>query len=496
MRKEESLPSLALRLLSFLAAWLFCAGFVPGGLLSLTAAPAQPVAPPSGEPFPVAPRICASRSGQFLIRAAGGPLVPRGLSNLETNQSFIQLEPALLAVSCDRIQQSLGRQLGATAPWSGRIYVAVLPARSAEDPITVTSERFRDGWRYRVDMPAVVERSRYVRALVQVLLLEMANRKAGERSAELPAWLSEGFSRQLLASTNSELEIILPPPQATPGGMLVRSTMVNTRRGDPLAEAHKWLSAGSPLTFQELSWPSPEQVSGEAGAVFACSAQLFVTELLKLPDGPACLRAMLEDLPRYYNWQYSFLKAFRSRFQRPLDVEKWWALQVVHFTGRELTQTWPPEQSWHKLDELVRSAVEVHVGTNELPLQAEVKLQTIIRQWDGSRQTQALQGKIRELESLRLRLAPELVPLADQYRQVLTAYLQSREQGGSFLGLGKRAARRRAAEETLRKLDALDVQRAGVRPSVKPAPAIQAQFQPGRLSGAGKPASSWNKTFC
>jgi len=37
---------------------------------------------------------------------------------------------------------------------------------------------------------------------------------------------------------------------------------------------------------------------------------------------------------QYYNWQFAFLQAFSATFQQPLDVEKWWSLQLLHFTGR------------------------------------------------------------------------------------------------------------------------------------------------------------------
>ncbi|HWW01625.1 MAG TPA: hypothetical protein VNZ64_18145 [Candidatus Acidoferrum sp.] len=445
-------------------------------MVSWPAARGQTAPQPPAEPASPTPRAFESRSRQFLVQAVAVPALSPLISELETNPDFIQLNPILLPVSCDRIKQSLCRQLGADTSWRGRIYVGLQPAESTDDPITIASERFRDGWQYFVALPSVVERSRYVHAMVQVLLLEMANRGATDRSAELPPWLSEGFSRQLLASTNGELDVILPNPQVAASGLRVAWTTVSARRANPLEEAHKWLSAASPLTFQELSWPTPDQLSGEAGAVYGSSAQLFVSELLRLPDGPGCLRAMLADLPRRYNWQLSFLQAFQSRFQRPLDVEKWWALQVLHFTGRELTQTWPPDESWQKLDEVVRSAVQVHVGTNDLPLQAEVKLQTIIRQWDSSRQTQTLQEKIRELDALRLRVAPEVAPLTAQYRQVLATYLQIRDRGGSVFGLGKKAAHRRAAEEVLLQLDALDAQRASQRPEAKPAGPVKAAY--------------------
>ena len=52
-------------------------------------------------------------------------------------------------------------------------------------------------------------------------------------------------------------------------------------------------------------------------------------ELLRLPDGRACLQRMLAQLPQHYNWQFAFLEAFHARFERPLDVEKWWALSLA-----------------------------------------------------------------------------------------------------------------------------------------------------------------------
>ena len=133
------------------------------------------------------------RPVRSLRRALG--FAPTELSSLATNQDFVELEPTLATVSCERIKQMLVRELNVTAPWRGTIYLVLYPARSAGDAITITSDRFKNGWQYRVDLPDVVERPRYVRAMVQVLLLELANRTAPARGAEIPLWLVEGFSQ-------------------------------------------------------------------------------------------------------------------------------------------------------------------------------------------------------------------------------------------------------------------------------------------------------------
>ena len=171
---------------------------------------------------------------------------------------------------------------------------------------------------------------------------------------------------------------------------------------------------------------------------------------------------MLAELPQRYNWQFAFLSAFHSYFLRPVDVEKWWALQVVHFTSRDTSaQTWPFEESWQKLDQTLHAAVEIHTGTNDLPLSTTVTLQKVIREWDHARQLQALQAKVRELELLQARLAREFGPLVDNYRQALQNYLQRQDKS-------EKKELSRAGEEILNRLDALDSLRAVLRPGQKP----------------------------
>lgn len=405
-----------------------------------------------------------SLSGQFIIHAPASPSPP--LLHLENNRSFVRLDQALLTVSCERIKQLLWRPLGASAPWRGKIYLALYPAQDADETITITSERYRDGWQYRVELPDIVERTRYVRAMVQVLLLELANRTGGEYSAEIPVWLIEGFSQQLLAS--SEIEIILPPPSATVNGLNLTSTVVNARKTNPLEQAHQELRTVPPLTFDGLSWPGEETLSGEAGQRYRLSAQLFVSQLLDLKDGPACLRSMLTELPERYNWQFAFLHAFHGYFEGPLEVEKWWALQLVRFTGRDIAQTWPLEESWQKLEQTIRSPVQIRALSSDLPLHGDITLQTIIREWDPARQTQALRSKLGQLDSLRFQAAPQLIGVIDDYRRAIQSYLQTRDQAGFFLFFRKNAASRRATEQALRQFNALDARREALRSSQKP----------------------------
>ena len=177
---------------------------------------------------------------------------------------------------------------------------------------------------------------------------------------------------------------------------------------------------------------------------------------MSLPDGPASLRTMLEMLPRYYNWQTAFLTAFRSDFPNLLDVEKWWALQVVQFTGLDLTQTWPVDESWRKLDDILHAPVDVRTEKTELPLRTEITLQTVLRQRASAQQVQLLQRKLRDLDLLRLRVPAEVRPTVDDYRRVLQSYLQKR---GAVTITQSSGVISPQSEETIRQLNALDARR-------------------------------------
>ena len=177
-----------------------------------------------------------------------------------TNTNFVRLEPALLAVSAERIKQSLWRELELKpdAPWRGKIFLALHPAQSLDENVTIVSTPSANGWNYQVELPDVLPRTRFARALISTLLLEFANRSAQSHSAEIPAWLADGLSQQLLADNSSE--IILSSPDKLING-LAQNRMVATESGiDPLAGARRVLRNSPALTFDQLSWPTDAQL--------------------------------------------------------------------------------------------------------------------------------------------------------------------------------------------------------------------------------------------
>jgi hypothetical protein len=426
--------------------------------------------------------VIGSVSGQFFVSARGS--VSPHSRDLAAGPDMVTLQPALLAVSCERIKQGLFRQLNLPDQWRGKIFITLRPARSAEDAIYVYPKKLGN-WDCAIEMPDAVGRSRFVESVVRACLLEIANRNATTRSAEIPEWLVRGFTRQLMAS--SEIKLILPPPHTDENGMNATRAIMDfsdapsatgsrIHRMNPLAEAADILRTNASLTFDDLSWPTDEQLTGSGADVFGSSAQLLVSQLLRMPKGPACLRTMLEELPDYLNWQLAFLGAFHETFEQALDVEKWWALELTQFTDRDLMHLLTPEESSRQLDAVFQFPIDVRIGVAP-PMRTDINFQTIIRGWSRPRQLQTLKEKIWELGLLRMRISPEFVPLLDQYRQVLQDYYKRRSVSTRLLAnLG--IISDHSVQEAIQRLDALDVQRANLRPQLQVPLAASAETAP------------------
>jgi hypothetical protein len=416
-----------------------------------------------------------SSSGQFIVLTAPPGALPSRFAASVVSPDFIVLQPELLAVSCERIKQRLWAMLGVDMRWGGKVYLELHPAASGDEWVDAVATPSPSGWEYHVALPDALSRDRFLRAIVQVLLLDYAHRNRETHAVEVPTWLAEGLSRELRGS--GEVELFLSPPNWSVHGLSLNAQIMNARWSNPLERAQKELRARPPMTFEQLSWPADETLAGDAGEAYRCSAQFFVDSLLRLPGGATCLRTMIDELPRYYNWQLAFLQAFQSHFHNLLAVEKWWALQIVQFTGRDLTQTWTPEESWKKLDQILRSPVDVRTEKGQLPLSAEVSLQTILREWDRPRQMEALRRELRELEFLRFRVAQDLVLLVDDYRASIQNCLQHQSQIDFNFFTRKRVAPAAdpAVQEAIRQLDILDARREALQPQVPAAVTEAAQ---------------------
>jgi hypothetical protein len=394
-----------------------------------------------------------SQSGQFVVR--GLPLGPPVSGFSTSSVHYLRLDPTLTAVSLERIRQTLVEDtLGLKREWRGLITVTTRPVQEDNPSTLITSERFTDGWGYRVELPERIDKEQFINMAVRVMLLEIANRAATTREAEMPPWLAEGLSAELQAGTLSTLALEPAPPMDRSG-----------RKPDPLRSVREILRRRPALKFDELNMPTVEQVSGGNAELYRACAHMFVHELLRLRGGREALRDMLARLPENLNWQTTFLRSFASQFPRLIDADKWYSLNVAHVSGRDPMSTLPSETTWTQLDEILATKVQVRLATTELPMDTTVTLQRIITEWDFPRQQPVLSQKVERLQALRPRASPELAELVDAYARALQSYANGRPPRTQPSPLAADGSKRlpAAVRTVLQQLDELDTRRAKLR---------------------------------
>jgi hypothetical protein len=372
-----------------------------------------------------------SRSGQFVV--AGIPAVPRFLSFTFTNSAdWVRLDPAALAVTCERIKEAVLGEIEMADYWQSTINVRIFPVRDDNESVQFTTVRYRDGWGYELEMPDWIMRARLVTAVSQAVLTEIANRKARDRAAELPAWLVQGMAAHLIGNNRDAL--ILEPTMRT-----VKRHAFN----EAVAPIREALRNRSALSLDQLSWPQDV-----ADPLYAHCAHLFIHELLHMRGGRRYMAEMVARMAENYNWQTTFLAAFRPHFRALIDVDKWWALTVAHLTGRDPMSLLPLDQALSNLEQALMTSMHVRGTNSVLPGTAEVKLQTMIAERDDNRIAPLLVQKVSQLQALRLRSPAEALGMIDGYMLALQTHLKKRAN----------------AAETIRRLNELDAKRTTLSP--------------------------------
>ena len=387
-----------------------------------------------------------SASKQFIV---SGPRQTATASTVARASGLMFLDPPLVAVTCESIKQALERELGWTGDWAHRIHVVIHPVRFDNEEILLTAFRTPAGWSYQIATPDAVAPHRLLTAVVEALLRERANREVVERSVELPPWLAAGLAEHLGAGPAAHLAV-----------MYQRSQTRQSNSREALARLRAHLQDTAVLNVDALNWPEEGAMAGAAAEHYRDCAHLFVRELLRLRGGASLMNQMLSLLSEQLNWQTAFLRAFEPNFRTLLDVEKWWSLTVFQFTGEDPGQPWSLGETRERLEEILFTSVAVRISDAELPHTSSVSLKTILEDWSFERQVPLLNQKCTQLSALRQRAAAPAAALVEEYRQVLTQYLNARtapapEKGRQVAGITPRVA----LTSAVRALQQLDVQR-------------------------------------
>lgn len=363
------------------------------------------------------PVVFRSLSGQFtVVRTPANEEKPSSISRADT-RGLIDLDPRLLAVSCDQIKGEILRLLGRSDNWRGDIRVILLPDLGIPQPIQIHTARYGDRWRYQAKIPEKAPLNEVVRGLTKLILVEMANRRATKGATEIPYWLLEAMTVHLFGVKDAT--VILQPET-----YYYRSGVYHAY---DLQAARDFLLDKTALSFTDLSSvPSWEASKRERYRYQAC-ARIFLHELLQLPEGARKLNQMLDRLPDYFNWQTAFFDAFKDHFELPIEVEKWWAVNLANFLSSDLNQPLSLKTSLEKLAALVDpSAFYAQSDSADA-----YDLETIIREWDVADQRAYLLWMVQRLDVFRIWVHPSVRELANDYSQVISDYLGARNQGAN-----------------------------------------------------------------
>jgi len=420
---------------------------------------------------PADPGVLRSRSGQFVVarstNSRKGGVVPSSTDREEDAQR-VDLEPGTLVLTCERVRRALLRELQQPDRWQGRIYVIINPQLPQNSPALIAAQNFNQGWHYRVELPPSIETAKLVRGVTHVLLMEFANRTHPARSAAIPLWLLEGFTQHLLNSALVDLVVRPPLPSSNP--VPFRRTSEELAGYDPLSASRERLGTHAALSFSRMAEVTGDDLAAETWATFQASAHVFFNRLLQIPGARASLSHMLSDLPYHLNWQTAFFNRFQPVFVRLLDVEKWWSVVLVQFTGHDPLNAWSMSVALDKLDQVLTVPVLVSDNRQGLANRRKVTVQELLEKWGFLSQQTLVQGVVNQLNTCRLKMPPELLELADGYQEILRNYLADRAQAGrarSLPGLPKTTADL-LVRGASKKLDRLDEHRNAFRSASEP----------------------------
>jgi hypothetical protein len=286
------------------------------------------------------PMIVTSASKQFIVRG-----VPhRSFLSANPNSETVFIEPGVLAMTCETVKRALQRELGWGERWQGTVFLNIHPIRFDTEIVQTRATRAGNLWRYSMDVPDEVSKRDLLEALVEVLLVEFADRAGTEKSVALPPWLAEGLTAHLMQGQLAGI-VLQASTLDEIGDQPALRVARTTRQADVDQLLRDTVRRHGAFTFDQLNWPD---IAGDddAGAIaYRHSAHLFVRELLQLRGGPDCICAMLAMLPEHLNWQTAFLRGFEPHFHRMLDVEKWWSLSLAQWKTHDNSVVWSSTQA-------------------------------------------------------------------------------------------------------------------------------------------------------
>ena len=421
-----------------------------------------------------------SRTQQFVVHGPSSETVTPESSG----SRYVRVTPYSLAIICSRIRAAFNEQIGLEDRWKHRVHVVINPLLASDSDVLVAASRLLNGWVYRIEMPQRIAKEKLARSVVRTLLQEYADRSTEGRSAAIPLWVTEGTTQQVLRSAATPL---FPPVKERSaiafergdqaGGRVEVRLVENpdaepfvfsgSRYEEPLKVVKEALGRFEAMTFADFGVAEEKRLSGDEWTLFQACSHLFVARLLELPKGRTAFQGMLGESSNFLNWQLAFLKGFEAHFTTPLDVEKWWSLQIFNMSPPDLETRLGNLAGLARLDAVLDSSVTVRTGEGEgeSTESDQFPLQVMMDLVDYADQRAAIMEIVLRLRRLRWLLSDDLIKLTDDYARELNEYIARRDKArGSRPRRGRVSANEAMiVRQTLDRLKLLDIIRADTR---------------------------------
>lgn len=405
--------------------------------------------------LPEAPISATSISGQFIVHGRDSTrLVPTRQMRPVGNDPVIELRPDLLTVTCERVKKAVLQRLDLRDDYRGKVHLHLQRQPAIERSVAIRPQVYRDGWQFHLALPDRIEWPRLVRAITEVVLLEMANRNnLSTVCAQPPLWLAEGMNQLVLGDYGRDL-------------VIESQTMLNrsNRKPDPLRESRAAIRGRDPLGFSALTLATVDQLTNPNDFTHFQASAAILVHLLTEESRRARTVGFIRALPETLNWQTTFLALNRSEFATLLDAEKWWAVNATHELSVDPDLSWNRGEVLRRLAEILSETAAVRSPSGSPAAPESIPLSRVVSEWDFATQQSVLQRKVAQLQILLMRTPkepPELRPLVTECFRTVDRYLAERSGtvGPENAGRGDVGNRAKVLAKTAaRRLDALGKQ--------------------------------------
>jgi hypothetical protein len=359
------------------------------------------------------------------------------------SRQFIAYTPnplfaSAVCVFAERVKQQWLSLLDTPDDWRDPIILLVRQRAPSEQPLpALRVETFQNEihLKYQITclLPPALDESALTAALAQTLCAEWANRRQPTLStqpyvmAPLPPWLVQGLAQAIGGRTEWLLET-----------------------------ARRSVDAGRPQTAADLLATARLPSDPAEQQLFQANAWLLTEGLLSLPDGARKMRRYLTELGTTKSATNAFAKVYGTDFPNDITREKWWSVEQVSRASAFVAQDLSPEETVHRLDAVLPTALMAVAGNQVKGAPWTVSLDDLWRYYEQPWMQQLLEEKLNRLQALRSEAHPLYQPVVEDYVEAVELLMGEKLNRFKRATAAANCARAAADQRTRQVADYLD----------------------------------------